>query len=72
VDGPVVDWWEDIVVGVVVGKKTHKTFDVRWADGQKFPTGEGCSLVAAVELHRIAIHELHKPAKVGMIGLLVW
>mgnify|MGYP007080245775 CR=1 FL=1 len=67
-----VDWWEDIVVGVVVGKKTHKMFDVRRADGQKFLTGEGCGLVAAVELHRIATHELHKPAKVGMIDLLAW
>jgi len=66
----VVAWWMDVVVWVIVGKKTHEAFHVSRTDGQKLLPSEGGSLTAAVELDRVAIQELHKPADVGVACLL--
>jgi len=52
--GPVEGWREDVVVRVVVGKKTEEPFDIRGSNRQQFITGESAvmdvvgSRVAAV------------------------
>ena len=66
-----VAWWMDVVVWIVVGKKTHEAFEVGWTDGKQLLPSEGRSLTPAVELHLEAVDELHKPTKTRMITLFV-
>jgi len=67
-----VTWWMDVVVWIVVGKKTNEAFDVGRTNGEHFLPSEGGSLTPPVKLHLEALDELHMPAQMRMLTLLVW
>ena len=68
--GPVESWREDIVVGVVVGKKTEEPFDIRGSNRQQFITGES-AVMDVVGSRVAAVWKLHEPGKLRMTAVLV-
>ena len=67
VSRPMVVWRMDVVVGVIVGIKTHVALDVGRSDIQKLGPSKS---VALLELHGESVLKFHEAKEVGMVALL--
>ena len=66
VGGPVVGWWVDVVVGIVISKKTEEPLDIDGLNFEKLLAGEGSRPI--VTRSGAAMEELHETAELGMVA----